>query len=154
MKKVTFLLTICLMVGFTSCSKDGGDSSDSIVGHWQSVLSSDVSTNLNTGEVYTSEGYSDTSLSIRLYEDGTCQYGSYSGTYKHQGNELNIYYSYEYDALQRDGETYVKKHVDKTYNYTIKELSPKRMVLQNTFYGTNSEGDWKIDKTTTMEKVN
>ena len=154
MKKVLWLFSICLMMGFASCSSDDEGSSANIVGHWQSVSRSSIQTYLNTGEVIVSEDSPYTWLSFRLYDDGTCQFGTYNGTYKHLGNELNIYYSFDYRALQRDGETYIDRHVDETKNYTIKELSGKRMVLQYIWHGTDSEGYWEIDDTITMEKVN
>lgn len=136
MKKVLWLFSVCLIMGMASCSSDDDNGSDGLVGHWESVSWTGVTTNMLTGEknTVTKAHYSD--ISLWLYDDGTCQRNNSNGTYKHQGKELNVYV----------GTTY--------YNYIIKELSGKRMVLQESWREYKDAAEFQIDDEITMEKVN
>ena len=137
---------------FVSCNSDDDDitiSNKTIAGHWQSVTSHGYSINLNTGEKTESEEKPNESLSIKLYEDGTCSKGSTNGTYKLLGKELDVFLSYYHSMLQ--------KEISWTENYTIDDFSSNKMVLSIIQHGTSGSSDpiyYESKTTYTMKKVN
>lgn len=152
MKKVSLLFCVLSMLLCISCSSDDDFeiTPKNIIGHWESVTSSGYSLNLNTGEKTDYEEKPYTSLSFKLYEDGTCVRRSSKGTYKLLGKELDMYVSYYNSTIGRE--------VSSTYNYTIEELASDRMVLSSIDHGydIDSEGNtinWEWKTVYTMKKV-
>ena len=152
MKKLGSILFVVSILLFVSCNSDDDDitiSNKTIAGHWQSVTSHGYRINLNTGEKTESDEKPNESLSLKLYDDGTCSKGSTNGTYKLLGKELDIFLSYYHSMLQ--------KEISWTENYTIDDFSSNKMVLSIIQHGTSGGSDpiyYESKTTYTMKKVN
>lgn len=140
MKKV-LLFSIVVLSMLSSCSKDEDDSLgvSQIVGNWNSIYLEEY--DYDSGE-FIWEGKS-SQVSFKLYDDGTCLYGSAKGTYKLIGKELDLFVTYPKTEFL--GETNI------TYNYVIDKFSKNNMTVRTDSRFTDGS---HIIFVYTMERVN
>lgn len=154
MKKLLLFSVILLLV--SACSKDDGESSGelSIVGHWVSMSSHTVYTDLTTKESYEHDTSPDESLSLKFYEDGTFLKGTNAtGTYKRLGNEVDVYLSYYINTYDREGNS-VRKLIENSESYIIKDLSSDKITISTSVRVIGENGIDEINKTYAMRKMN
>lgn len=141
-QSVLMLMMLGLPFFFTCCDNDATKDIPSIVGHWHSVSVS--STHLNTSNGATVDYLKeDKSLELKLYDDGTCVYNSFLGTYKVLSNELDFY-------IRLDNTDIVV-----SYHYTIEELKPTMMVISTFEYieKGSKKTKWKITYNYRLERL-
>jgi len=147
-----FIMLLCV-----SCSSDNDTDEPiiiDIVGHWESVSSHLEMTFLNQNKDSITNEESDKTLVLRLYDDGTCQYNKYKGTYKLLGKELNIYTTKTEYTYDRDGNKFQTTR-DVGYHYTILELKSDKMIIVSSEYiMMGIGGDRREKKVITLKKYN
>lgn len=154
MKRVVYMFFVMFALVCASCSKDdGGISSESLVGHWQSVHSRHIYRYVDTGEEKIEEKSDNAAIDFVLYGDGRCKRSYANGTWSFADGKLNLYTSYYHSSLG--------KEIKGEKLYDVISLKGSEMIIEEHTTGRDdeytSEGyiehELQITSTYTLKKI-